>query len=357
MTAREGSLPASSGRALLRIALYYLAIAAALGFLLWRFPELWTLIALGELPQMTGELTSAIDAPGVGLDAATPQGWPGMIVAMTSLLATLVFMVPVAWTYIVIKRAYGYDESVVHTLLILPIAVTGIVLIVKGSLALAFSLAGIVAAVRFRTTLDDTKDAVYVFLAIGVGLASGVQALGVAAALSFVFNAVNLVLWRMNFGNIYADQMHRTGGLGLADALAGPDSRKGALSFGDPRLAAALAPRELKEVADRMARTHRYLDAESDTSKERKQYALLMVYTPEAGPAQAAVEPLLDEMAVRWSLAEILPSTNGVTVLEYLVRLKDQYRPGALLDALHRIGETTVAAAEFRSLKGLAKRS
>ncbi len=357
MSKGGNSRPASSGRSLLLIGFYYLVLTVAVGLLLWRTPELWSLIALGELPQVANELTSALDSPGVGIDAATPTGWPGMIVAVTSLLATLVFMIPVAWTYIVIKRAYGYDESVVHTLLILPIAVTGIVLIVKGSLALAFSLAGIVAAVRFRTTLDDTKDAVYVFLAIGVGLASGVQALGVAAALSFVFNVVNLVLWRMNFGNIYADQMHRTGGLGLADALAGPDSRKGAFSFGDPRLAAALAPRELKEVADRMARTHRYLDAESDTSKERKHYALLIVYTTAAGPGQEAVEPFLEEMAIRWSLAEILPSNDGVTVLEYLVRLKEHYRPGALLDALRRIGDPPVAGAEFRSLRGLAKRS
>ena len=33
--------------------------------------------------------------------------------------------------------------------------------------------AGVVAAVRFRNTLRDTKDAVYVFLAVGIGLAWG----------------------------------------------------------------------------------------------------------------------------------------------------------------------------------------
>jgi hypothetical protein len=342
-------------RSLVRILLYYGVLTGAMLLLLWRFPALETLFTMGELPGAARDLGLALDGGG-SLTTEIVRGWPGVAVAVVSLLGTLVFMVPVAWTYIFIKKAYGYDESVVHTLLILPIAVTGIVLIVKSSLALAFSLAGIVAAVRFRTTLDDTKDAVYVFLAIGVGLASGVQALGVAASLSFVFNVVNLVLWRLNFGNIYADQMHRTGGLGLGDALAGPESRRGALSFGDPRLAATLAPRELKEVADRMARTHRYLEAESDVPKERKLYALLMVYTDQAGPAQAAVEPVLEQMAVRWSLAEILPGDNGVSVLEYLVRMRDGYKGGALLDALHEMGTSVVKGAELRSLKGLAKR-
>jgi hypothetical protein len=113
----------------------------------------------------------------------------------------------------------------------------------------------------------------------------------------------------------------------------------------------------LKEVADRMARTHRYLDAESDERKERKQYTLLMVYADEAGAAQAAVEPLLEQMAVRWSLAEILPGADGVSVLEYLVRIRDEYPAGALLDALRQAAGTSVRAAELRSLKGLAKRS
>jgi hypothetical protein len=339
----------------IRILAYYVLVAVGIAVLLWRFPVLESLLTMGEIPAVGWELGDAFgrDAP---VASEIVRGWPGVVIATASLVGTLVFMIPVAWTYIFIKRD-GYDESVVHTLLILPIAVTGIVLIVKGSLALAFSLAGIVAAVRFRTTLDDTKDAVYVFLAIGVGLASGVQALGVAASLSLVFNVVNLVLWRVNFGNLYADRMHRTGGMALADAVAGPESRRGALSFGDPRLAAALAPTELKEVADRMARTHRYLDAESDERQERKQYTLLMVYADEAGAAQAAVEPLLEQMAVRWTLAEILPGADGISVLEYLVRIRDEFPAGALLDALRQAAGASVRAAELRSLKGLAKRS
>ena len=73
-------------------------------------------------------------------------------------------------------------------------------LLVKYSLALAFSLAGIVAAVRFRNTLDDSKDAVYVFLATAIGLASAVN-LPVAAVISIGFNTIVLVLWYTDFGS------------------------------------------------------------------------------------------------------------------------------------------------------------
>lgn len=50
---------------------------------------------------------------------------------------------------------------------------------VKNSVALAFSLAGAVAGVRFRSSLSDTADALYIFVAIGVGLAAGIGELGV----------------------------------------------------------------------------------------------------------------------------------------------------------------------------------
>ena len=51
-----------------------------------------------------------------------------------------------------------------HTLLVMPVAITLVVFLVKGSLALAFSLAGIVAAVSFQTTLNDTMDIAYLFM-------------------------------------------------------------------------------------------------------------------------------------------------------------------------------------------------
>src|SRR2546430_17115929 len=44
-------------------------------------------------------------------------------------------------------------------------------------------------AVRFRNTLKDTKDAVYIFLALAVGVAAGVYAPTVAAVMSVMFRS------------------------------------------------------------------------------------------------------------------------------------------------------------------------
>jgi hypothetical protein len=279
-----------------------------------------------------------------------------MAVEGLSLLGALAIMIPVAWTFIIIKQRGGYDQSVVHTLIILPVVVTGIVIVVKTSLTLAFSLAGIVAAVRFRTTLEDTKDAVYVFLAIGVGLAAGSQRLGTALLVSMVFNIVNLVLWKLKFGNIYVDQLHRTSALGLGDTLAGPASAKTALSIGDEALLSAMPQSDLQEMVGRVARLERYLDEETDVATEKKLYSVLLIYTKLAGEAQKVVEGPLKDMAVRWRLAEIIPGQDGVSVLQYLIRLKPNVQPGLMLDTIRKEGGDHVQAAELRSLRSRSKR-
>jgi uncharacterized protein YjiK len=231
-------------RGIARVAIYYVFLAVA-GILLVRFSP-WVREAVSG-----GSLTGAASGESVfGPGAAPPVGvmlgesaWEQAAVAAISMLAALAVMLPVTWVYMFTRGERGHDESVVHSLLILPVVVTGILMVVKSSVALAFSLAGIVAAVRFRTTLDDTKDAVYIFLAIGVGLASGIQALGVAVALSVVFNVVVLTLWGTRFGNLYAAT--GSGALGFGDVLSAGSGRGASVApaasgAADPELAGRL---------------------------------------------------------------------------------------------------------------------
>ena len=167
-----------------RIAVYYVVLLTV-AWLLSRF-ELFYDVVFGQIAttqdggNIFGQMTTTTPGAEVGLEG----GGEFTVAAIISLLGALALMIPVAWVYLLTKQRRGYDESVVQSMLILPIAVAGMVFIVKYHPALAFALAGIVASVRFRTTLQDTKDAVYVFLAIGVGLASGAFYLSVAGILS-----------------------------------------------------------------------------------------------------------------------------------------------------------------------------
>lgn len=344
------------GSGLMRVFAYYAVFSVVLAALVQLVPAVRDAVAGVRLSQLDGGLDLlGVDAPSpVGELLQGAQTWSGAVIAFISMLGALSIMIPVTWVYMVTHRHRGYEESVVHTLLILPVAVTGIVMIVQDSVALAFSLAGIVAAVRFRTTLEDTKDAVYVFLAIGVGLASGVQALGIAITLSIVFNTVILALWWTSFGNIYADQHTRSGPLGLGDVLAGPASARSALQVGDPAVLDAARVTDLAEIADRAVRIERHLSEERARKRDRRANSLFVIHTASAAAGQAFVEPILEDMSVRWKLAEMGDGPTG-TLMIYLARLDGEGAQGAVMDRLR--GSEHIVAAELRSLKGLKPRA
>jgi hypothetical protein len=102
--------------------------------------------------------------------------------------STLVLMLPVSWVYRAIHTDSIYDHSIDTTTLVLPAVVAGIVTVVQHSLALAFSLAGIVAGVRFRRALSDTFDTLFILSSIGVGIAAGIKSIEVAVVLTVFFN-------------------------------------------------------------------------------------------------------------------------------------------------------------------------
>jgi hypothetical protein len=118
----------------------------------------------------------------------------------TATVGALLLMVPVTWVYMGTRRRRGLDQSMVESLLVLPIAVAGVVVIVQDSLALAFSLAGIFAGIQFRSKLKYYADAHFLFASIGVGLAAGIGALHIATVMSVVFNYTAFLIWRLNYG-------------------------------------------------------------------------------------------------------------------------------------------------------------
>lgn len=119
---------------------------------------------------------------------------------MLVLAGVWLLVLPVSWVHKGIHKASAHDHSLDETTLILPGVVAAIVLIVQHSLALAFSLAGIVAGVHFRRALQDTFDALFILVAIGTGIAAGVAALEIAAVLTVFFCYSTLYVYFMGDG-------------------------------------------------------------------------------------------------------------------------------------------------------------
>jgi hypothetical protein len=325
-------------RVVLRATLYYVVLIGS-ATLVWR-----------ALPRTHTPIPESLDAifgggtPAVGTRSAASLPLDEVRLAITvaiAMLGAILLALPVAWVYLVTRSKRGYQQSVVQLLIILPAVVAGIVLLVKYSVTLAFSLAGIVAAVRFRNTLDDSKDAVYVFLATGLGLSAAVN-LPVAAVLSIVFNATVLVLFYSDFGNAPVELEGRIAERRLRRARQ--LARTGTfVARIDDEVFRNMTRDQLEGVAARAWRRAHALDDEPANGAEQR----LRLRTRDLPAMRRAVEPRLDDCSKQWRMGAVVTTTDGVDVVEYFVELRRKTGTEELVSLVRTAGSTHVLDVEL----------
>ena len=265
------------------------------------------------------------------------------ITVAVAMLAAVLLSLPVAWVYLLTRAKRGYQQSVVQLLIILPVVVAGIVLMVKYSVALAFSLAGIVAAVRFRNTLEDSKDAVYVFLATAIGIASAVN-LPVAAVLSVGFNIVTLVLWYTDFGSAPTELEGRIAEKRLkrAKELARTGTFVARI---DDEVFRNMTRDQLEGVAERAwkrASTSTEEDAPIMATDSR-----LRISTGDVAALRRSIEPRLQDFVKQWRFGSVTPTDDGELV-EYILQLRKKTTPEDLIALVRAAGSVHVIDVELR---------
>lgn len=181
------------------ILLYYGITAGVVIWLANRYPGFAEYLPVGGVDDLPGPSNGTFEPVYTSVERNLLTGTAPVKLFFAGVGATIL-AVPVSWAYFITSRARKIDQSFLQTILILPLLVTGIATIVINSIALAFSLAGVVAAVRFRFSLNQPSDAMYIFGAIGIGLASGIGALGVAYVISLLFVLATLIIWKLEYG-------------------------------------------------------------------------------------------------------------------------------------------------------------
>jgi hypothetical protein len=309
-----------SDRPVRRLIAYYLFLGLLAFGIALLFPRLLEMLAGKGLEAMPGGQKALQDGlTGTGMSSSFfGPGTLGDITISTLviLIGTLLLMLPVSWVYMSARSVQGHSQSVVQTLIILPLVVAGIIIIVQNSLALAFSLAGVVGAVRFRTNLKDTRDLVFVFLSIAVGFAAGVQSLAVGALVSMFFNFVLIITWRYDYGRNVLTPTASSQWAGPLQSLA---SETGQHEIPDRDLILSLTPEDADVLAERFDRVR---DQLGKKKKKPRFDSVLTISTDEVSRAQEAVKKVLDEHAKRYQLDEVVMNTGKPSVLYFLVKLR-----------------------------------
>lgn len=331
-----------------RLTAYYAILTVVVVILAYLFPNTIRAIAekgLGDVSEGPLVLTDALTGTASRTSGPFAAGSLEALSVTTLLIlfGTLALMLPVTWVYMSARPAVGHNQAVVQTLIILPLVVAGIVYIVQNSLALAFSLAGVIAAVRFRSNLRDTRDLVYIFLSIAVGFAAGVQSMVVGVIVSVVFNYVMLATWRYDYGRNLLTPTASAQWAWPLQTLAGPTGER---EIPDRDLVLSLTPERAQALAARFDRVRNVLGKKS---KKPRFNAVLKITTDDVPGARRQVEGVLERLTKRWLLDEVITHTGKPCEIYYLIKPGKNIPQDELLTAIHAAANDIIASAALET--------
>jgi len=96
-----------------------------------------------------------------------------VIRSVFALFLALLMGVVVSQIYKFTHTGIHYEPSLLSTLVLLAPVVSTVMLFIQGDLALTLGLVGALAIIRFRTPIKGTRDMVYLFWTIAVGIGMG----------------------------------------------------------------------------------------------------------------------------------------------------------------------------------------
>lgn len=106
----------------------------------------------------------------------------------------------IGFTYLKTNDSENVQRNFVLTLFMLPVIMSVIILFVGSNVARAFSLAGTVSIIRFRSAPGDPKDIGYIFFSVAAGLACGIGFYFYGLAFVVILCIIMAILEKSKFG-------------------------------------------------------------------------------------------------------------------------------------------------------------
>jgi len=120
---------------------------------------------------------------------------------LLSILVAFLLGQLLAWIYTATHSGLSYSRSFVQSLILIAVAVSLVMAVIGNSIITAFGLMGALALVRFRNVIKDTRDVVFVFYALVIGMAAGSQRHAVAVVGTLAMGVIAGYLHLTAFGS------------------------------------------------------------------------------------------------------------------------------------------------------------
>ena len=130
-------------------------------------------------------------------DLANTGAEMSVATSLTTMLIAIIFGALIGFTYYKTQNE-NYQRSMAVTLVMLPIILSVIILFVGSNIARAFSLAGTLSIIRFRSAPGDPKDIGFIFFDIAAGLSCGVGLYGYGALFVLILCVAIFIMEKCN---------------------------------------------------------------------------------------------------------------------------------------------------------------
>ncbi|MDP8254831.1 MAG: DUF4956 domain-containing protein [Candidatus Alcyoniella australis] len=139
------------------------------------------------------------------LFGAYHQGMISWQIALLSFLIAVLLSSMISKTYQFTYEGLSWSKSLTQALVLGSVVTCMMMMAIGDNVARGIGVFGTLAIIRFRTNLRDPRDIIFVFSALGTGVAAGAQsfAVGILGTLTFCLLAIG-----MKWGNIGSLRQH-----------------------------------------------------------------------------------------------------------------------------------------------------
>ena len=143
------------------------------------------------------QIWEILDGAGSTSGIFTPQN------VLLSLLLAFILGQVLAWVYYFTHSGLSYSKTFVQSLVLITVIVAVIMAVIGNNIITAFGLMGALAIIRFRNVVKDTRDIVYIFCALVIGMAAGSQRYTIAVIGTIILSLISIYLYLTGFGSHY----------------------------------------------------------------------------------------------------------------------------------------------------------
>jgi hypothetical protein len=134
--------------------------------------------------------------------------WSRLLLSGPDLQDVLISLALAATVGLIISRLYrythrglNYEHTFMASLVLMAPLVSVVMSYIRGDLVLSLGLIGSLSIVRFRTPIKDTRDMVFLFWVIAVGLGAGTYNWGVVVVSSLFITVIVAALYLVRYGH------------------------------------------------------------------------------------------------------------------------------------------------------------